>query len=223
MIDYRKFRFEKRNSPEFKHLKLLLFWPIYGLVFLVLERGLSLQYHTVYCPLDDKIPFCEFFLIPYYFWFIFLIGMLVYTLLYDINCFKQYMVFIIITYSVTCMIYLLYPTSQELRPVQFERQNILTEIISFLYVFDTNTNVCPSLHVIGSFAVLFASWHTPRFQTVGWRVFFWVCTILISISTVFLKQHSVIDIIAAVPLCAVAYPIAFYKRKQTTIQKVEVR
>ena len=36
--------------------------------------------------------------------------------------------------------------------------------------------------------------------------------ILISISTVFLKQHSVIDIIVAVPICIIAYFIC-YRRK----------
>lgn len=219
MIDYRNFRFSKLNTPEFKHVKLLLYWPVYGLVFLLLERGLSLNYHTISCPLDDKIPFCEFFLIPYYFWFVFLIGMLLYTFLVDPECFQRYMIFIMITYSVTCLIYVIYPTAQELRPTVFERQNIFTDIVSFLYAFDTNTNVCPSLHVIGSFAVLFASWHTPRFQTRGWRFFFWFCTILISVSTVFLKQHSIIDVIAAIPLCMIAYPLAFCNRKQKKFKK----
>lgn len=43
MTDYRKFRLSKRNDPEFSHLKLLLFWPIYGLVFFALERLLHLD------------------------------------------------------------------------------------------------------------------------------------------------------------------------------------
>ncbi len=209
MIDYRQFRIQKLNTPEFRHLKLLLFWPLYGIIFLLLERGLNLQYHPVHCILDDKIPFCEYFLIPYYFWFVFLIGMLLYTLLWDTECFRRYMYFIMITYTATCLIYLIYPTAQELRPQSMLRDNVFTDVVKFLYVFDTNTNVCPSLHVIGSVAVLFASWHTPQFRHFAWQVFFWVGTVLICLSTVFLKQHSVIDILVAIPLCLVAYPIAF--------------
>ena len=38
MIDYRPFRLSRLNTPEFSHLKLLLFWPFYGLCFLLLER-----------------------------------------------------------------------------------------------------------------------------------------------------------------------------------------
>ncbi len=217
MINKKGFELKRWKDPEFKHLKLLLFWPVYGLVFLLLERGLTLQYHPVHCALDDRIPFCEYFLVPYYFWFLFLVGMLLYTLLNDKDCFVGYMKFIIITYTVTCIIYLLYPTCQQLRPVSFKREGILTDIVRFLYVFDTNTNVCPSIHVIGSVAVLFASWHTERFRSVGWQLFFWLATVLISVSTVFLKQHSVIDIIVAVPLCMIAYPFAFSNGRKEKI------
>ena len=47
MTDYRQFRLSKLNDPTFSHLKLLLYWPIYGLVFLTLERFLHLDYHTI--------------------------------------------------------------------------------------------------------------------------------------------------------------------------------
>ena len=50
MTDYRQFRLSKLNDPTFSHLKLLLYWPIYGLVFLTLERFLHLDYHTIYTP-----------------------------------------------------------------------------------------------------------------------------------------------------------------------------
>jgi len=211
LTDYRKFRWKNRNTSEFKHLKLLWYWPFYGIVFFLLERGLKLSYHPVHCSLDDTIPFCEYFLIPYYFWFVYLIGMFVYTLLEDTECFRRLMVFIMITYTVTCVIYLIYPTCQELRPTIFLRDNVWMNVVKFLYVFDTNTNVCPSIHVIGSLAVLFASWHTPRFHCLKWQMFFWFSAILICLSTVFLKQHSVIDIAVAIPLCILAYPISFGK------------
>ncbi len=211
MINYREFRWNKLNSSEYRHLKLLLFWPFYGIVFFLLERGLKRNYHPVHCALDDKIPFCEYFLIPYYAWFVFLIGMLLYTLLVDTKCFCQTMKFIMITYTVTCIIYLIYPTCQELRPEIFLQNNVFTNVVRFLYKFDTNTNVCPSIHVIGSLAVLFASWNTPQLRRFGWQVFFWVGTVLICLSTVFLKQHSVIDVAAAIPLCLLSYPISFGK------------
>lgn len=211
MVDYRSFRWDRLNTDEFRHLKLLLYWPVFGLLFAYVERGLPVSgYHVMHCALDDYIPFCEWFIIPYLFWFIFLIGMHLYTLLYDVRAFRNMMKFIILTYSAALLIFILFPTCQHLRPVEFARDNVLTRLMGAFYAFDTNTNVCPSLHVVGSLAVLFAARDTVRFQSPGWKWTFTTTALLISISTVFLKQHSALDIAAAVLLCAFGY-IMVYK------------
>lgn len=215
VVDYRKLRFHNINSDEYKHLKLLLYWPLYGLLFLFVERFYPVENYTVmYSPLDDMIPFCEWFVLPYMFWFVYLVGMHIYTLLYDVGAFKKMMKFIIITYSVTILIYLIWPTCQELRPIAFERDNIFTQFMKGFYQFDTNTNVCPSIHVIGSLAVLFTSYHCRGTQSIGWKIVFTVKSVLICLSTVFLKQHSILDVIAALPICTVAYFICFARKKK---------
>lgn len=210
MVDYRKLRLRNLTSPDFRHLFLLLFWPVYGLCFLAVERLIPRGFYLpVWCPLDDVIPFCEWFLIPYLFWFLFLAGMHVYLLLFDVAAFRKMMYFIILTYGVTVIIYLICPTCQELRPEAFARDNILTRIMGYYYIMDTNTNVCPSLHVVGSMAVAFAAWDTKRFQTVFWRIAFMAMALLISVSTTFVKQHSAVDVLMAFILCAVAYLIVY--------------
>lgn len=214
VVDYRKFRFSKLNTPEFEHLKYLVYWPLFGLMFLTVERlWIRDWYYPVSCPLDDKIPFCEYFLIPYLFWFVFLVGIHIYTLLYDTESFKKLMKFIIVSYSITMLIYILFPNCQELRPMVFERDNIFTRFIKRFYQFDTNTNVCPSIHVTGSVAVMLCAWNSRHFHSAGWRITFCLTAFLISISTVFLKQHSLVDIIAAIPICVIAYLVSFQKRK----------
>lgn len=215
VVDYRKLRLNNLNSDEYKHLKLLLYWPLYGLLFLFVERFYPVENYTVmYCPFDDLIPFCEWFVIPYMFWFVYLVGMILYTLLYDTGAFRKMMHFIMLTYSVTILIYLVWPTCQELRPLAFERDNLLTRFMSGFYQFDTNTNVCPSIHVIGSLAVLFTSYHCKGTQSIGWKIAFTVTGVLICASTVFLKQHSTLDVIAALPICAVAYYICFIAKRK---------
>lgn len=215
IVDYRKFRFHKINTPEFEHLKYLSYWLVFGAFFFVVERvWIRKDYYTIYCPLDDAIPFCEYFLVPYLFWFVFLVGAHIYTLLYDTESFKRLMKFIIISYSAAMLIYILFPNCQELRPVVFERDNIFTRFIEGFYQFDTNTNVCPSIHVIGSVAVMLCAWHSKHFGTVGWRITFGMVALLISVSTVFLKQHSVLDILAAIPICVIAYMMSYQKRKE---------
>lgn len=209
MVNYREFRFSKLNTPQFSHLKLLVFWPIYGIMFLFVERFTTNRaWNVMHCALDDKIPFCEYFLIPYMFWFVYLVGMLLYTLLCDIPSFKRLMWFTIFTYSVTVFIYLIYPTSQELRPTDFMRDNFFTRFLADFYQFDTNTNVNPSIHVIGSLAVMFTAWNSKRFKhSVPWKVAFTLVGLLICVSTLFIKQHSVIDIACAALLSLIFYPV----------------
>lgn len=205
-VDYKKLRPSNITSPEYRHLFLLLFWPIYGIVFSLVERSYKVdRYYPIYSEIDDVIPFCEYFLIPYLFWFVFLAGMVLYTLLFDVESFKKYMYFIIISYSVTIFIYLVFPNCQNLRPTEFVNDNVFTDIMRRYYAFDTNTNVCPSLHVVGSLAVASAAMHTKGFEKKWVKALFWVTAVLISISTVFVKQHSVVDVLAAVPLCLCVY------------------
>ena len=214
-MDYRRFRLDRLNTPEFKHLKYLLFWPVYGFFFLLVERlWIRESYTPIHCPLDDQIPFCEYFLIPYLLWFVFLIGIQIYTLLYDTESFTKFMKFIMVSYTIAILIYMLFPNCQELRPMVFERDNLFTKFLEGFYQFDTNTNVCPSIHVIGSVAVMICGWNCKSLNTPGWRIFFGISAFLISISTVFLKQHSVLDSLAAVPVCVIAYIAANWRDRK---------
>lgn len=217
---YRDLRPNNIFSSKYRHLFLLLYWPVYGIVFMTLEHfwphiweaitGKALVYEEVVCWIDAYIPFCEWFVIPYYFWFVFLVGMVLYGVLFDIRALRHYMWFVILSYTATAIIYLIWPNMQALRPTDFPRDNWMVDIVKGLYTFDTNTNVCPSIHVLGSFAVCFAGLHSETLKGWGWKVFFIVSTALISLATVFLRQHSILDVFAALALSAVCYPLVFF-------------
>ena len=210
MVDYRKLRLSNLTSPEYRHVLLLLFWIAHGILFAAVERVIPRAvWHPVWCPLDDLIPFCEWFFIPYMFWFVFLVGMHLYLLLFDVPAFKRFMYFIMLTYGVTMVIYLIYPTCQELRPSSFPRDNFMTRFVAMFYQFDTNTNVCPSIHCLGAMAVAFAAWDTERFRKPLWKAAFFAMALLISVSTVFVKQHSAVDVLSAWVLCAVGYVFVY--------------
>ena len=211
-----KSRFTAFVSKNFKDLKLLLFWPLFGLAFLFLERGPDRSWFVVQCGLDNAIPFCEYFVIPYLFWFFYIIFMNFYSFFYDRQIFVKYMKFTIITYTITIIVYVLFPTAQELRPdiAALGRENMFTEFLKHFYMFDTNTNVCPSLHVTGAVAVWAAGIHSKHFSTVFWRIVSTVIMLMICASTVFLKQHSIIDAIFAAVMCAVVYVVVFVKKEK---------
>lgn len=209
---FRGLRPNNLTSPKYRHLFWILFWPLYGVGFYAFEKVLPLEFHPIYSPLDDYIPFLEIFAIPYYFWFAFLVGMLVYAGFFNVPAFNRGMLFIAVTYSVTLLIYLIYPSCQELRPTEFERDNFLTDIVQAMYNYDSNENVCPSIHVLGAVGAGLIGLQCKRFSTPFWKAFMWFWIVSISLSTVFIKQHSIIDVVAAVVLCLVVYPFSFGRR-----------
>ena len=186
-----------------------MFWPLYLAFFFFIERFANLTFNSVECGLDRIIPFCEFFIIPYVLWYLYLFWIHLYTLIHDVASFKKLMYFLIISFFIACVFFVSYPTEQLLRPESFPRDNIFTDAVKFLYTIDTNPNVCPSLHVAGSFAVLLTAWNTKGLNTPFWRILNIFITLFITASTVFLKQHSLIDSAAALVLCIAVYPVAF--------------
>ena len=206
---------------ENKHLLLLLFWPLQFLIFCLEESVIPLNFHTVYSPLDDLIPFCEYFIIPYYLWYFYIVSMLVILAMRNVPEFKRYMAVVILGYGSTVIFYLIYPTQQLLRPESFANDNIFTRMVADLYLTDTNTNVCPSLHVIGQMAAFFAAWRNPLGNKWAWRIVWLVSSVLVCMSTVMLKQHSIIDVFAGLAVSAIIY-VLVYVIKYNKKQKAEV-
>ena len=213
MVNYKDFRLNKLNTPEYRHLLLLLYYPLYLLIYIFTEKYIVAT-HLMHCFIDDIIPFCEYFIIPYVFWYIYVIGAIVFSMFYDVETFKKTMKFIIFTYTLASLIIILYPNYQDMRPVVFERDNIFTKIMGLIYATDTNTNVFPSVHVIGSFAALLGFWNLKMFKSIGWKILFIFITISICASTMFLKQHSFLDFLGALPICAIGYVLFFWKGRK---------
>lgn len=218
VVDYRQFRLGKLNDPQFSHLKLLGGWIIYFILYFLTENLIPAEKCTpVHIWLDDVIPFCEWFLIPYVLWYGLIAFSLGYFALYNIDSFKKLSKYIFITQMVAMAIYILFPSRQDLRPEVFPRENFLTWCIGLIYSFDTSTGVCPSLHVAYSIGIA-SVWLREKGVKVIWKVLLVVLVILICLSTMFIKQHSATDFFAALPVCALAEILVFHnpfhKRKR---------
>ena len=209
--DYCGFRLSRVKEPHFRHILLLLGWVGYLLLYFLTENLIPPEScHVIHCRLDDLIPFCEVFVVAYCFWFVYLIGSLLYFFIYDIPSFKGLQVFIIVTQIVAMACYILYPSRQDLRPEVFPRENVFTWVLSFIYHFDTSTGVCPSLHVAYSLGIA-STWLKYRDASVPFKVFVVIAAVLICMSVSFVKQHSAVDILAALPVALLAEIIAYGK------------
>ena len=213
VVDYRTFRLNKINEPQFAHLKLLLGWVVYFALYFLTENLIPAEKcQPVHMWLDDVIPFHEVFLIPYVFWYFLIVFSLGYFLLYHVDSFKRLQTYIIVTQLTAMAIYIFFPSRQDLRPAIFPRDNFLTDCIRILYAFDTNTGVCPSLHLAYSIGIA-SVWTKEKGASIWWKSFVVVAVILICLSTMFIKQHSAVDFFAALPVCLLAEFIVYHRPK----------
>lgn len=214
VVNYRQFRLSKLNTPQFSHLKFLGGWLIYFALYFLTENLIPREIcYPVHCVLDDCIPFLEGFIIPYVLWYGLIVFSLLWFALYNIEGFKNLSKYIFVTQMVAMAIYIVFPNRQDLRPEIMPRDNVLTEIIAGLYAFDTSTNVCPSLHVAYSLGIA-SVWLREKQAWKWWKVFVVVLVALICVSVAFVKQHSVVDIFAALPVCALAEWWVFRRKRK---------
>lgn len=203
-VDYSGFSLRRLNDPRFAHVKLLVGWIVYFAMYFITENLiLPENCHVIHGFLDDVIPFNEFFVIFYVGWFLLVAGALAYTFFYDVKSFKKLQVFLMITQALAMFCYIFYPSIQDLRPAVFPRQNVFTWILGLIYAFDTPTGVCPSLHVAYSIGILSVALKDKDLSPVikaGLAGF----VLMVCVAVCFVKQHSSIDVLAALPVCLIA-------------------
>lgn len=192
-----------RAHPEYCYA---LFVPAFLICFFLVERLVPPEggYWVSHCALDDRIPFAEVFVIPYCLWYPLLLFTGLGLMLRDTAEFRRYMWFLMLGFGFSLLFCLAFPNGQDLRPSEFPRSNVFTWLLGRIYAADTNTNVLPSMHVIGACA---AALSACRSRALGrWApVTVVIVAVLICLSTVFVKQHSVLDVLAGF---AVSLPLA---------------
>lgn len=202
----------KSLIKKYSHAWVLLYFVFYMLWFTWLERTVTTKFTVIHLKLDDYIPFCELFVIPYFLWFAYIFLSVAYFFFKDRSEFYHNAAFLFIGMTICLTIYTFWPNGHDLRPNLDElgRSNIFIRIMSWLYGTDTCTNVCPSIHAfnsIGACIAIFRSSHLREKRAL--RTAALMLTVLICMSTVFLKQHSLFDVICACVLGALMYAVVY--------------
>ena len=205
----------------YRHLLWFLVLPAYLLLFKVAESLVVTDYWVSYMPIDDWIPFCEWFAPAYFIWYPFVFCMGAYLAWRHSGDFRRYALYILVGFFSALIFCILVPNGQDLRPAVMPRDNLMTRILVFIYKADTNTNVLPSMHVIGALGVCIAAYENPylkRRRSLPVRLLLDFVAILICVSTVFVKQHSLLDTLVGIPWSVATWAVVYLpgrkKRKQ---------
>ncbi len=207
-----------KSKEEILRYKVKLAIPMaaYGVFYLVsfalIENWNRLHYTVIHTAVDDMIPFCELFIIPYLLWFVYAFGFAFYLFLQDEKSYHEVATFLVIGMTAFLAVSAFFPNILFLRPETMPRSNILTFLCERLYAIDTPTNVTPSIHVYNSLCVMIAVWKTDAklVRSGKNKLFMTFLGFLIILSTMFLKQHSFSDVVIATGLALFSY-ILIYK------------
>lgn len=206
---------------KYKHAWVFSYALLYMPWFLYLEKHVTKDFYVMHSVIDDYIPFVEYFIIPYLIWFIFIAVVFLYFFFTDVQGFYKLAKLSFIGMTIFLVISTLMPNGLMLRPYVFPRENLCTDLVRWLYQTDTPTNVFPSLHVFNSLAACIAiheSQELRKHRAVQWSAYVLAATIILA--TVFLKQHSVIDVMAAFVLAYALYQFVYVPVPQGTRQLV---
>lgn len=162
--------------------------------------------HTVGGALDERIPFRPGWIYIYSSWFALLLGVpLLLNIVAPELCLK-YMLAHCIDQLLSNIIYLIYPTTFE-RPVP-PKDGLTGFVIGTVYSANHRfLNCAPSVHCSVSFLFSFAALAASMLP-LWLRLVIVVWSLTIVASTMFVKQHKIIDAVTALPTAAVCWLLA---------------
>lgn len=197
----------KKTFIKYRHAIPLL---IYGIIYLAwfghLEKTVTSHYRVIHVALDDHIPFCEIFVVPYLLWFAYVAVVVMYFFFRDKNDYFRTCAFLFTGMTIFLLVSTLWPNGHHLRPNVMPRDNIFTQLVAGLYQADTPTNLWPSIHVynsLGCHIAVVKSYRLKKYK--GIRIGSFILCVSIIMSTMFIKQHSAFDVATAFILAAVMY------------------
>ena len=218
----------KQFFLKYKYLLWFLYVPVYIISFFLIEKIIGND-HAIWStvlPVDDMIPFWEWAVIPYSTWYPLMLFMAVYLAATDKRAFSRYMCYLTIGFSLCMVFCLIVPngTSADFRPdlETLGRSNAATWILgNVIWKNDTFTNVIPSIHIVGTFMVIFG-YHDSKLtknKLVGFIIYF--MSILITASTVLTKQHALLDIIVGAVYSFIIYFVVYFLIRKAADKKYQ--
>ena len=189
-----------------RHLIPIAVWfVIYMGLFGFLEIVPPKDVHLIHCALDDRIPNMAIFIYPYVSWFPYIVvcaALAIKNL--DDRQFKKAVLVLTTGMNIFLFISYVWPTGLDFREsIVYDLHTLSGNLLKFVQTVDTPKSVFPSMHVYVTL-VLQYTLEMQKKLVPAWGI--WVgrvLALLIVLSTMFTKQHSAVDVTAAIVMFAV--------------------
>jgi hypothetical protein len=186
------------------YLLFLLVIPLLARIYELLNSH-SHRAVDISTSIDQAIPFLSIFIIPYILWYGYIFCYLVYFCFKDTKVYLKTLILIVVAELICFVIYFFFQTTVP-RPT-IVGNNLFNNLVSWIYENDRPFNCFPSIHVLTTFAIMLASLHIKNKHLLT-NICIHVVGTLIIISTLFVKQHVIFDMISSMFLVTFLYGIA---------------
>lgn len=202
-----------KTKDNITALIFMLSIPIIGMFYNVLntaDRGFS----NLTTDIDRGIPFVKEFIVPYIIWYFYIFLVFIYLCFKDRDTYYKTLITYNIGLIICYIIYYFYQTTV-LRP-ELMGDDVFTKMIGFIYSMDQPFNCFPSIHSFGSFLMMKAINRSTARHTANVIIINGV-GILIILSTLFIKQHVILDAVAAMVLGDIIYKVVCYYDRERVL------
>lgn len=181
---------------------MLLVFGLNAFFYFIVKKFIG-SYHLITSPLDDKIPLIPLFIIFYSIWYPYLF--VVYYFIYkkDKDKFKRLINKSIICILIADLCFIIYPTMVSRPPIS-SYNSLISLMLYITYTTDIPVNCFPSLHCIFAFLVMYAVTFDKNMNKL-FRITVGIISPLIVLSTLFVKQHALVDVAGAIIISWIIY------------------
>jgi len=202
------------------HLLGILSIPLQGLLYIAISRISGETAYYNYYWIDTMIPVVTWFAYPYVSWMPILYLGFLYFAFVDRALYWRTVIIYNISIMICNAIFILFNTYVP-RP-EIEATDWATMLIQFVYTNDAPLNCFPSIHCLTSYLLFIMinrhlNWH------MAWRAAASIWLWLIIASTVFIKQHSIIDIAGGIIVAEGVYQLVRIYMNRSAKRKQPVR
>ncbi len=153
-------------------------------------------------PADRLIPFIPSMIIGYLLWFPMIAFFPLLLHHFSKKLYRRHMAGLVLLIVLSCLIYLVYPTTVDRGHLN---DAPLSQLVFLIYTADKmNLNCMPSMHCSMCFMMLFSALACKESPAV-YRYGTVALSLLVVASTLFVKQHVIIDAVTAFPLALLCW------------------
>ena len=184
------------KKVDFKVLAITIGLIIFEAVIFFLTKPFIHNPYVLGSNLDNNIPFIQHFIWIYVFWYFMLLAVPYYIAKKNIASFYKYVATFVITTLIAGIIFVSFPNT--VIRANVTGTDIASSLVKLIYALDDpGINCLPSIHCLYSFLFIFAVMDTKSKTPIYMKIIIFVLSILVVLSTLFIKQHVVYDAIAA--------------------------